>query len=63
MNMVAKNIMNTNFDITHPETSYKEAKELIIKTKSTCVVVLKEDKLVGILTKSDLEKIDKINKN
>jgi predicted transcriptional regulator len=63
MNMVAKNIMNTNFDVTHPETSYKEAKELIIKTKSTCVVVLKEDKLVGILTKSDLEKIDKINKN
>jgi predicted transcriptional regulator len=63
MNMVAKNIMNTNFDVTHPETSYKDAKELIINTKSTCVVVLKEDKLVGILTKSDLDKIDKINNN
>lgn len=63
MNKVAKNIMNTNFDVTQPETSYKEAKELIINTKSTCVVVLKEDKLVGILTKSDLDKIDKINKN
>jgi predicted transcriptional regulator len=63
MNKVAKNIMNTDFDITHPETSYEEAKELIINTKNTCVVVLKEDKLVGILTKSDLDKIEKINKN
>ncbi|ARV14219.1 CBS domain-containing protein [Polaribacter sp. SA4-12] len=63
MNEVAKNIMNTDFDITHPETSYEAAKELIINTKNTCVVVLKEDKLVGILTKSDLDKIEKINKN
>jgi predicted transcriptional regulator len=63
MNKVAKNIMNTKFDITYPETSYEEAKELIINTKNTCVVVLKEDKLVGILTKSDLEKIEKIKKN
>jgi CBS domain-containing protein len=63
MNSVAKNIMNTDFDVTHPETSYEEAKELIISTMNTCVVVLKEDKLVGILTKSDLQKIEKINKN
>ena len=62
-NKIAKNIMNIDFDVTHPETSYEEAKELIINTKNTCVVVLKEDKLVGILTKSDLDKIEKINKN
>ncbi|KGL63517.1 HPP family protein [Polaribacter sp. Hel1_85] len=63
MNKVAKNIMNKRFDIVHPETSFKKAKELIIKTKNTCIVVINEDKLVGIFTKNDLERIEKIKKN
>ncbi|WP_435674403.1 CBS domain-containing protein [Polaribacter sp.] len=62
-NMVAKSIMNTNFDSAHPEASYKKAKELILNTKNTCVVVISEDKLVGLFTKSDLEKIEKIKTN
>ncbi len=61
-NMVAKNIMNKNFDVAHPETSYEKSKELIINTKNTCVVVINEDKLVGIFTKSDLERIEKTRK-
>ena len=60
MNKVAKNIMNKNFDIAHPETSFKTAKDLILNTKNTCVAVIKDDKLVGIFTKSDLEKIEKL---
>ena len=63
LNMVAKNIMNKDFDVAHPEMSYKKSKELIINTKNTCVAVITEDKLVGIFTKSDLERIEKIKKN
>jgi predicted transcriptional regulator len=63
LNMVAKNIMNKDFDVAHPEMSYKKSKELILNTKNTCVAVITEDKLVGIFTKSDLERIEKIKKN
>jgi predicted transcriptional regulator len=63
LNMVAKNIMNKDFDVAHPEMSYKKSKELILSTKNTCVAVITEDKLVGIFTKSDLERIEKIKKN
>jgi CBS domain-containing protein len=59
---VAKKIMNKNFDITNPETSFKKAKALIKTTESTCIVVLNDNKLVGIFTKSDLEKIKKNDK-
>jgi predicted transcriptional regulator len=57
---VAKNIMNKEFDIVKPETSYKKAKELLLKTKNTCIVIIDDDKLVGIFTKSYLERIEKI---
>ena len=60
MNKVAKNIMNKNYDVAHPETSYKTAKDLILTTKNTCVAVIKDDKLVGIFTKSDLERIENL---
>ncbi|MEO9569882.1 MAG: CBS domain-containing protein [Polaribacter sp.] len=63
-NRVAKNIMNKNYDVLDPEATYKEAKKLILNTKNTCIAVVKEDKLVGIFTKSDLirtEKNKKIN--
>ena len=63
LNMVAKNIMNKDFDVAHPEMYYKKSKELILNTKNTCVAVITEDKLVGIFTKSDLERIEKIKKN
>ena len=46
LNMVAKNIMNKDFDVAHPEMSYKKSKELILNTKNTCVAVITEDKLV-----------------
>ncbi len=59
-NKVAKNFMTTNFDIVTPETSYKKVKELIKTTKNSCVIVLNDEKLVGIFTKSDLERIEKI---
>ena len=61
--MVAKNIMNKHFDVAYPETSYKKAKEIILKTKNTCVAVINDDKLVGIFTKSDLERIEKLKIN
>ena len=60
MNKVAKNIMNKHYDVAHPETSYKTAKDLILNTKNTCVAVIKDDKLVGIFTKSDLERIENL---
>ena len=63
MNMVAKKIMNKKYDVVDPETTYKEAKEFILNTKNTCIAVVKEDKLVGIFTKSDLQRIEKIKKN
>lgn len=63
MNLVAKKIMNKKFDVAKPETSYEKAKELILKTKNTCIVVINEGKLVGIFTKTDLQKIEKIKNN
>jgi predicted transcriptional regulator len=63
MNMVAKKIMNKKFDVVKPETSYERAKEIITNTKNSCIVVLNEGKLVGIFTKTDLNKIDKIKNN
>ncbi|WP_299672868.1 CBS domain-containing protein [uncultured Polaribacter sp.] len=63
MNMVAKSIMNKNFDIANPETSYAEAKELIMVSENTSIVVIDDGRLVGIFTKTDLEKIEKIKKN
>ena len=62
-NKVAKNIMTTNYDIVESETSYKKIKELIETTDNTSVIVLNDKKLVGIFTKSDLERIEKIKKS
>ncbi|WP_439128864.1 CBS domain-containing protein [Polaribacter sp.] len=59
-NKVAKNIMTKNYDTVAPETSYQKVKKLIQDTENTAVIVLSNNKLVGIFTKSDLERIEKI---
>ena len=62
-NKVAKSIMTKKFDVVNTEASYQKVKELIETTDNTCVIVLNEEKLAGIFTKSDLERIEKIKNN
>lgn len=59
-NKVAKHIMTKNYNTVKPETSYEKVKALIETTENSAVIVLKDDKLVGIFTKNDLERIEKI---
>ena len=59
---IAKNIMNTNFGIANPDMSYQTAKNIMNSKKNTAIVVVNGDLLVGIITKSDFEKIEQIKK-
>ena len=59
-NMVAKDFMKDNFLVVHPETNYTIIKELLSNSNNSCITVVNDDKLVGVFTKSDLEKIEKI---
>ena len=59
--ITAKDVMVKNIKTADSEMLISDARELMDKNKIGCLPILEEDELVGILTRSDLEKIDKRN--
>ena len=55
--IVAKDIMIKEIITVNSETSFHEAKDIMLKNKVGCLPVLEYGDLVGILTKNDLEKL------
>ena len=61
-NCIVKDYMSKNYDFVHPETPYKKIKKMIESTENSSVIVLEDEKLVGIFTENDLMKIENIKK-
>ncbi|WP_397446579.1 CBS domain-containing protein [Polaribacter sp. R77954] len=61
-NKIVKHFMNKNFNIVQPEASYNKVKKMITSSNDSCIIVIKDEKLVGIFTKSDLDSIEQIKK-
>ena len=58
--LVAKNIMIEDIITVSSDTSILEAKEIMIKNNIGCLPILEDGDLIGILTKRDVEKLEKI---
>lgn len=59
--ITAKDVMIKNIITADSEMLISDARELMNKNEIGCLPILDDDELVGILTRSDLEKIDKRN--
>ena len=59
--ITAKDVMVKNIITADSEMLISDARELMSKYEIGCLPILDDDELVGILTRSDLEKIDKRN--
>ncbi len=55
--IVAKDIMIKNIITVSSDTSFKEAKNMMIKNKVGCLPILEYGDLIGMLTKNDLIKL------
>ena len=60
--ITAKDMMIKSLQTANSEMLIKDAREHMNKHKIGCLPILDNDELVGILTRSDLKKIDKRNK-
>jgi CBS domain-containing protein len=58
--IIAKEIMVKKIITVTPETYISEAKKIMIANRIGCLPIIDNDELIGIFTKSDL---DKLNKN
>jgi len=58
--LVAKDIMIKDIITVGCEVSVLEAKEIMIKNNIGCLPILEDGDLIGILTKRDVEKLEKI---
>lgn len=57
--VIAKDIMVKKVISVDPDTLIEDAKEIMIKNEIGCLPVIDGDELIGILTKSDLKRLDK----
>ncbi len=55
--IIAKDIMIKNIITVSSDTSFKEAKNMMIKNKVGCLPILEYGDLIGMLTKNDLIKL------
>ena len=58
--LAAKDIMIKDIITVSSDISILEAKEIMIKNKIGCLPILEDGDLIGILTKRDVEKLEKI---
>ncbi|WP_431135120.1 CBS domain-containing protein [Psychroserpens mesophilus] len=54
----ASQVMQKDIKIAHPDMLIEEAKALMIKNNIRCLPIVDHDELVGILTKTDLDKLN-----
>ncbi len=57
-NITAKEIMTTNILTARPETTMTEAKQMMQENDIHCLPILDDDELVGMLTSTDLQKMN-----
>jgi len=55
--LVVKEVMSKNVATVNPYAPLQQAARLMLERKIGCVVVVEEDRLVGILTESDFVKM------
>ncbi|MDJ0646429.1 MAG: CBS domain-containing protein [Flavobacteriaceae bacterium] len=56
--LAVKDIMISTVKVGHPEMTIEEVKNYMIKQKIGCLPIIDNDELVGMLTKTDIQKID-----
>ena len=56
MEVLIRDVMNPKVVAVKPEATVKEAAEIMTKFDIGCLVVMDEDKIVGIITKTDVLK-------
>lgn len=52
--MAVRDIMQTDAHTAQPETSFHEIETAMIERNQRCVPILKEAKVVGVITRTDL---------
>jgi|YNPBryantNP2012_1023418.scaffolds.fasta_scaffold43363_2 CBS domain-containing protein len=52
--VVIKEVMKTDLITVHPDASIKEAGELMLRHKIGCLPVVEGDKMVGLVTETDV---------